>query len=149
MQVLLKKHTAFCNEIEKNGIEGLIKVFSSMGGIGRYRCKDYPIAGDKEIDIFEEEDFQGQWDFEPVLILKDSGEYGCCYFTLYCGNSDYSWFEYVYRWKGSLLKECGKIDLINFIAPCELINIIKEQEKRKHNVEILKEITSINPLKNM
>ena len=140
MEVLLKKQTTFYDDVKELGIEGLIDTFSSMGGIGRYRCEDYVITGDKDINIFEKEEFKGQWDFEPVLILRDEGEYGSCYFTLYCGNDDYSWFEYVYKWKGSLLRECGKIDLSSFIDINKLMEIKKRQEREKLKEEILREL---------
>ena len=142
MEILFKKQTTFYDNIKNLGIEGLIDAFSSMGGIGRYRCEDYAISGDNGINIFEEEEFQGQWDFEPVLILKDTGEYGSCYFTLYCGNDDCSWFEYVYKWKGSLLRECGKTDLSSFVDINKLMETKKKQERDKLKEEILRELVN-------
>ena len=112
MKILYKSSSIFMeNRLE---LDGLIETLVALGGIGRFRGENPPIGGNENLNLFEIEEFKCQFDFEPTLIISDIGEYGSCFLTIYSGNDDFSFFEYVYRWKGSLLKESGKIDLKRF-----------------------------------
>ena len=111
MEILYKSNSIF---YEYDILQDFIDTLASLGGIGRFRGNgnvNWIIEGEQDINLFKCEQFQGQWDFEPTLIIKDNGEYGSCFLTVYEGNDDLAFIEYVYRWKGSLFRECASINL--------------------------------------
>lgn len=146
MEILLDERLRLNNESVKLCVDGLIETFETRGGIGRYRGAEYTVSGYDDLDIFESEDLQNQWDYEPILIIKDNGEYGNCYYTLYgsiygdCEDTFY--FDYVYRWKGSLLKESGMVYLPFYANKIELKKIKEYELKEAIKEELLNDLVN-------
>ena len=138
MEILLDKRLRLDNESVKLCVDGLIETFATRGGIGRYRGTEYTVSG--------YEDLQNPWDYEPILIIKDDGEYGNCYYTLYgsiygdCEDTFY--FDYVYRWKGSLLKESGMVHLPFYANKIELKKIKEYELKEAIKEELLNDLVN-------
>ena len=123
MEILLDKRLRLDNESVKLCVDGLIETFATRGGIGRYRGTEYTVSGYDDLDIFESEDLQNQWDYEPILIIKDDGEYGNCYYTLYgsiYGDCEDTFYFDLKKIKEYELKEAIKEELLNDLVNSDI-----------------------------